>query len=104
MRLYKYGSIETRKRRKKFAVKIDSFSTGSADIILVYRTQIAARMRKLNPKSRREETRAIRLAGRALRSDTAPIERARPKMRSESVWILGFGALPGFEGFSSDED
>lgn len=104
MRLNRYGSIETRKRRKKLAAKIESFSTGSADIILVYLTQIAASMRKLKPKSRREETRAVRLAGLALRRETAPMERASPNIRSESVCILGFGALPGFGGFSSDED
>ena len=69
-RLNKYGSIETRKRRTKFAAKVESLSTGSADIILVYLTQIEARMRKLKPKRTRESSSTPRFGGLAIRRET----------------------------------
>ncbi len=84
-RLNKYGSTETRKRSRKFAANIESLSTGSTDIILVYLTQIEARMRKLKPKRPRESANSARSGGLAARRETAPMERASPKMRSESV-------------------
>ena len=79
------------------APTIEPVSIGRTDMILVYLTQIRARMKKAQPKPRIEPTKSGRLAGLPPRSDIAPMDRARPKMRSESVCILGRGmASPAF--------
>jgi hypothetical protein len=57
----------------------------------VYRNQIEIRIRKLKPNPAILSTRISVFLGRLLISPMAPIERARPKMRSVRDSILGRG-------------
>jgi len=69
------------------------FSIGSTDIMFVYPNQTEIKIRKLNPNSAISINILNGVAGTREIREMAPIDRARPKIRSESDSIRGFGLL-----------
>lgn len=90
-RLRRYGSIDTRKSITTFRVIVPLVSTGSTDIMFVYRNQIEMRIRKLKPKPTRSVITSAGPKGGLLSRETAPIDNASPNMRSVNDSILVFG-------------
>ena len=74
--------METRNNKRMFAPIILPvfFSTGSTDIIRVYLTQIFAKMRKDQPKHRRDSIRSTILVGARDMSVRAPMESASRRL------------------------
>jgi hypothetical protein len=83
------GSMATRNRRSMFSLAIMLVWTGITDVIEVQRFHTLIRIRKLNPNAATASSTwpLVRLdpAGALETSSMAPIESARPKIRSDRL-------------------
>jgi len=66
-------------------------SAGKIEVIVEYDRQTATKIRKLNAYSPKAAINWVKDVYSGLISVKAPIERARPKIRSENASILGRG-------------
>ena len=73
------------------SLTIISPSNGRTDIILVYLNHTEIRIRKLNPNCAMSINILDGVSGMREIREMAPIDRASPKMRSESDSIRGLG-------------
>jgi hypothetical protein len=100
IRLNRYGSRATRNKRTMLRVRVPVVSMCRTDVVSVYRNQIPMRIRKLNPKNPILEIKPWLFAGLLLSKPSAPMESARPKIRSVRDYILGRGRFGSWDIFA----
>lgn len=83
--------METRNIRTTFKNIVAVVSRGSTDMMLVYRSQIDIRITKLTVNPTISLLISAGLPGGLLIRDSAPIESASPKIKSDRDSIRGLG-------------
>src|SRR3989475_13037384 len=92
--LNRYGSMATRKSIAVLRARVLPVSTGSTDITSVYRNQTKIRIRKLKPNVAMLPNSIDVSVGLLVIRFNAPLDKARPKIRSDSDWSVAEDAEP----------